>query len=330
MANILVTGGAGFIGSHLCEALVELGHKVVCVDNFNDYYDPSSKRRNISALLGNPMFVLHELDVREKDKLSRIFEKEHIQKVIHLAAMAGVRYSIKHPQLYFDVNVTGTQNVLEVCVEYKISKLIFGSSSSVYGSNPNLPLKETDQMMPLNPYAYTKMLGEQLCRFYSDYHHLNIVCLRFFTVYGPRGRPDMAVFKFVDSIYKNKPIDVYGDGLLTRDFTFVQDTVKGIMSALSLDAEDHAKDKAHIDQRFEIINLGRGHNVTVREMIASMELWTGKKAIINYLPKNEGEAEHTLADTEKAKQLLNFNPQVHINEGIKHFVKWYDEMINNE
>jgi UDP-glucuronate 4-epimerase len=328
MANILVTGGAGFIGSHLCEALVELGHKVVCVDNFNDYYDPSSKRRNISSLLGNPMFVLHELDICEKDKMSRVFENEQIQKVIHLAAMAGVRYSLKHPQLYFDVNVTGTLNILDLCVEYNISKIVFGSSSSVYGSNPHLPLKETDQMMPLNPYAYTKMLGEQLCKFYSDYRNLNIVCLRFFTVYGPRGRPDMAVFKFVDSIYKNKPIDVYGDGLLTRDFTFVLDTVKGIISSLSLESEDQYNQhtKAHL---FEIINLGRGNNVTVNEMIAAMELWTGKKAIINMLPKNQGEADNTLADITKAQALLGFNPSISINEGVKLFVEWYNGTINN-
>jgi UDP-glucuronate 4-epimerase len=313
MANILVTGGAGFIGSHLCETLISQGHKVICVDNFNDYYNPQFKHENIKSFKENPLFVLYEADTRDKERLSEIFEKENIQKIVHLAAMAGVRYSIKHPKLYFDVNVIGTSNLLELSVKYNVLKFVFGSSSSVYGGSKQLPFTETQELSPLNPYATTKRLGEDLCKFFSDYHHLDCVCLRFFTVYGPRGRPDMAVYSFTKAIYENKEIPVFGDGLLSRDFTFVKDTVAGIVSSLDLET------------KFEILNLGKGNKDTVNNLIKAIEKYTERKAIIKLLPINEGEAEHTLADPIKAKELLNFNPQISLDEGIKLFVEWYNK-----
>ena len=313
MTNILVTGGAGFIGSHLCESLISLGHKVICVDNFNDYYNPESKRKNISLMQDNPLFVLYEVDTRDKEKLVEIFVKENIQKVIHLAAMAGVRNSIEHPLIYFDVNISGTSNLLELSVKHNVLKFVFGSSSSVYGGSTQLPFIETQELLPLNPYATTKKMGEDLCKFFSDYNDLSVVCLRFFTVYGPRGRPDMAVYSFVKAIYEEKEISVFGEGLLSRDFTYVLDTVSGIVASLDL------------DRKFEIINLGKGSKDTVNKLLEAMETCIGKKAIIKLMPKNEGEAEHTLAGINKAKELLNFNPQIGISEGINKFVEWYNQ-----
>lgn len=308
--NILVTGGAGFIGSHVCESLLSLGHKVICVDNFNDYYEPSIKRRNISAILNNKYFVLYEIDIRNAD-FRRIFITEKIDKVIHLAAMAGIRYSIKHPELYFDVNVVGTLNILKLCVEFNIKQIIFGSSSSVYGNNPFLPLKESYDPAPLSPYAYTKMLAEKICKFFSEYHNLNIICLRFFTVYGPRGRPDMAVYKFVKSIDENKEIIVYGKGELSRDFTYIGDIVEGILLSLK-----HS-------QKFEVINLSGVNAVKIVQLINIIEKSLNKKADIVDAPKIYEEAENTLADISKAEAILGFKPKTSIQEGIKKYIEWY-------
>jgi UDP-glucuronate 4-epimerase len=318
MANILVTGGAGFIGSHLCETLISQGHKVICVDNFNDYYDPKIKHRNIKSFKENPLFVLYEADTRDKERLNDIFEKENIQKVVHLAAMAGVRYSIEHPQLYFDVNIIGTSNLLELSVKHNILKFVFGSSSSVYGNNPNLPLNESFDRSPLCPYASSKLMGEDICKFFSDYNNLSIICLRFFTVYGPKGRPDMAVLKFFEALHNGSKITVYGGGLIGRDFTYVGDIVNGIIASLDL------------DKMFEIINIGKGNENTVNDLLLALEKYTMKKANVIYAPLNNSEATHTLADIRKAKDLLNFNPEVSLDEGIKRFVEWYNEVIKNE
>ena len=315
--NILVTGGAGFIGSHLCETLVGAGHKVICVDNFNDYYNPDRKRRNISALLSNPLFVLCESDIRDNG-LKDIFIKEKIDKVIHLAAMAGIRYSIRSPGLYFDVNVLGTMALLKLCVEFKIKQFVFCSSSSVYGNNPNLPLNESYELNPLSPYASTKVMGEGICRFFSDYNGLDVICLRFFTVYGPRGRPDMAVYKFVKAIDEGKEITVYDGGELTRDFTYVKDIVSGIVKSL------------FVQKRFEIINLGNLNAVKISRLIEIIEQKLGKKAVRINAPKMSGEAVNTLADITKAKEILGYQPSTNINEGIRYFIEWYEDEEKNK
>ncbi|MFH1439360.1 MAG: GDP-mannose 4,6-dehydratase [Candidatus Woesearchaeota archaeon] len=315
MVNILVTGGAGFIGSHLCEALLIKGHKVVCVDNLNDYYNPDIKRNNIAGIIGHPNFIFYQIDIMDDIKMLELFNNEKIEKVVHLAAMAGIRYSIKNPKLYYDTNVLATSNLLRLSVEFNVNKFIFGSSSSVYGNNKEIPFNESYSLSPLSPYASTKKLAEDLCKFYSDYYSLNIICLRFFTVYGPRGRPDMAVYKFVKAIMSDEEITVFGDGILSRDFTYVGDIINGIIASLDL------------DRKFEIINLAKGENIKVNEIISIIENHIGKKPIIISHPLNKGEANHTLADISKAKELLGFIPQVSIDDGIAKFIGWYNSNV---
>lgn len=312
--NYLVTGGAGFIGSHVCEQLLKRCAKVICVDNFNDYYSPSKKWLNVSKLLEDDYFTLYEDDICDYDAMRKIFEKHKIDKVIHLAARAGVRASITDPILYEEVNLLGTTNLLELSNEFKIKNFVFASSSSVYGSNKKMPFKETDYVdTPLSPYAATKKAGELLCHAYHYLYGLNISCLRFFTVYGPRGRPDMVMYKFIEKTIRGEKIDKFGKGNSMRDYTYVSDIVDGILAAV---------DKNY---PFEIFNLGNSKPTKLNKIIKIVEKVTGKKVLINQLPKQKGDVDATYADISKAKKLLGYKPKVSIEDGIQNLYDWYSD-----
>ena len=309
--QILVTGGAGFIGSHLIERLLEEGYEIVCLDNFNDYYNPEIKRSNIKPFLRERNFNLVEADIRDKDTLKKIFEKYKFQKVIHLAAQAGVRLSLKQPNLYVDVNVNGTLNLLELSREYKIKNFIFGSSSSVYGATKEIPFSEEGKLKPISPYGVSKRTGELLCSTYNHLYNLPVTILRFFTVYGSRQRPDMAIYKFTKLIDEGKKIYLYGDGETSRDYTYVSDIIEGITFALNKDFN------------YEIFNLGDSNPTTLSHLISLIEKNLGKSAKIKYLPEQPGDPSITFADIGKSKRTLNYEPKVKIEEGIKRFVEWY-------
>ena len=314
METILVTGSAGFIGSHLCEKLLELGYGVICIDNFDDYYDPKVKEKNLKVCLKDPRFKLDITDVGDFHELEKIFEKNKISKIVHLAAKAGVRASLKNPEKYREVNVNGTLNLLELARKFNIKKFIFGSSSSVYGTNKKIPFSEKDQTDNItSPYAETKRTAEIFCSYYHKMFKMNIICLRYFTVYGPRGRPDMAPYKFTKLIASGEEVPVYGDGGSKRDYTYVSDVVDGIVRAL---------DK---NLGFEIINLGNSKAVELRYLISLIEDNLGKKAKIKQLPIQAGDVPITYADIKKAKKLLGWEPKIKIEEGIKRLVKWYNE-----
>jgi len=314
MENILVTGGAGFIGSHTCEALLKKGFPTICIDNLDDYYDPKIKNKNIKNALENPKFTFYKKDITNCEDIKNIFRNHNITKIIHLAAKAGVRSSFKNPELYKKVNVNGTLNLLNLAKDFKVKNFIYGSSSSVYGINKKIPFSEEDETNnQISPYASTKKQAEVLCRNYSKNWNINITCLRFFTVYGPRGRPDMAVYKFTKLINEKKEIPVYGGLDSKRDYTFITDAVNGILSAL---------DK---NSRFEIINLGDSSPIELKYLIGLIEKEMGKKAKIRKLKKQEGDVDITFADISKAKKLLDYEPKIKIEEGIKIFVDWFME-----
>ena len=306
MGKVVVTGGAGFIGSHICKTLLKRGDFVVCIDNLDDYYDPKIKENNISELIRNPSFKFYKKDITDYQDMEDIFHEENPEKVIHMAAKAGVRFSIEKPLLYEKVNIKGTLNLLELSVKHKIKNFIFASSSSVYGERKNVPFKETDKIdNPISPYAATKKAAELLSYTYHHLHNLNITCLRFFTVYGPSGRPDMATHKFITSILNEKPIDMYGDGTSIRDYTYVADIVNGIISAL---------DK---NLGYEIINLGGSNPIELKNFISTMEKVIGKKAIINKMSLLDGDVTKTYADIDKAKRLLGWIPKTSLEEGLR-------------
>ena len=309
----LITGAAGFIGSHLSERLLADGWTVVGVDNFNDFYDPQIKRRNISDCLKNKNFRLIEADIRDSDAMDKVIS-EDVQIIVHLAAMAGVRQSIAQPLLYVDVNVNGTTVLLELAKKHRIDKFIFGSSSSVYGNNEKVPFSEDDSVdFPISPYAATKKAGELICH---TYHHLcgmSITCLRFFTVYGPRQRPDLAIHKFAKLIEQDKPIPVYGDGSMMRDFTFIDDIVNGIVTAM---------DRCN---GFHIYNLGESEPIMVNDLIAEIEKALDKKAVREYLPPQPGDVERTYADITKAIKDLAYKPSTSIQAGLANFTVWLRE-----
>lgn len=311
--NTLVTGGAGFIGSHVIDRLLLEGQRVICIDNFNDYYNPKYKESNIAACLTNPQFVLYRGDICDVDFLKQVFSRENIDNIIHLAAKAGIRSSIQSPLTYIDANIKGTNNILEMARRFGISKIVFASSSSVYGNTQKLPFTETDNTAsPISPYAVTKIAGEHLCYTYHHLYNLNIICLRFFTVYGPRGRPDMAVYKFFKLISEGRQIDVYGDSQSKRDYTYIDDIISGIMAAV---------DK---ELGYEIINLGNSTPVELQQLIAIIEETTGKKAMINAIEGQPGDVSITYASLAKAKRLLNFCPEISLQEGIKRFASWFN------
>lgn len=310
--KILVTGGAGFIGSHLIKKLLNKGFSVVCIDNFNDYYDPQIKERNIKPFVNNPNFKLYREDIRNFEVLSKIFENERIDKIVHLAAMAGVRNSIKYPALYTEVNIPGTVNLLELVKKYKISNFVFASSSSVYGGNKKVPFSEDDPVnYPISPYAAAKKAGELICYTYHHLYHLNITCLRFFTVYGPAGRPDMAPYKFTRSVLAGDEILMFGDGSSQRSYTYIDDIVEGVYSAMNKELG------------YEIINLGGSELVSLKSFISLIENISGRKAKIKKVLEQPGDMPITYADISKAKQLLNYRPKIDIEKGMAIFISWF-------
>jgi UDP-glucuronate 4-epimerase len=316
--KVLVTGGAGFIGSHTVERLLAQGHQAGILDSFNDYYDPAIKRENIRAVRDN--ITVHEGDLRDAGFIAQVFADGGYDAVIHLAGRAGVRPSIDAPELYIDTNIKGTFYLLEACKRHDIRRFVFASSSSVYGVNKKVPFAETDPILQtISPYAMTKMAGEQMCSNYSALFGLRTVCLRFFTVYGPRQRPDLAISKFTRLIHEDQPIDRYGKGDTARDYTYISDIVDGIMGALAY------TDRPDVPA-CDILNLGGSQTVKLNELIAAIERALGKKAVINEMPEQPGDVPLTSADVSKAARLLNFKPTTHIDTGIPEFVEWWLEM----
>lgn len=308
--SILITGGAGFIGSHLVDSLLTDGWSVTVLDNLDPYYDPELKQANIALQSENPDYRFVEGDIRDGDLLNSITGE--FTAIMHLAAKAGVRPSIKDPVTYMDVNVKGTQNLLEFARERNIQQFVFASSSSVYGVNPNVPWKENDYVLePISPYASTKVSGELLGHVYSKLYGIRFIALRFFTVYGPRQRPDLAINKFVRNVKAGTEIPVFGDGSTRRDYTYVGDIVAGIRAALTYE-----------DSLYEVINLGNGRTISLAEMIQAVETVVGKKAIINRLPEQPGDVPQTYASIDKAQELLKYAPQTTFLEGVKHFLAW--------
>ena len=313
MTKILVTGGAGFIGSHLCDALLARGDIVICVDNFNDYYDPTVKEKNVEHNLEQREFRLWKADILDMKKMREIFEFEKPEKIVHLAARAGVRPSIQEAALYEEVNIKGTLNMLELAQEFGVSNFVFGSSSSVYGKNKKIPFSEKDRVdWPMSPYAATKRAGELLSYVYNQLYGLSVVCLRFFTVYGPRGRPDMMPLKFTQKIDQGEELTVFGTGEdMKRDYTYVGDIVKGIVAALDKEWD------------FEIINLGNSTPLSLNELIGYLEQILGKKAKVKNCPIPVTEVPITYADKVKAEELLGFKINTDPREGMKKMVAWY-------
>ena len=310
--KILVTGGAGFIGSHLCRKLLAEKNSVICIDNFNDYYSPAIKELNIKDFLENNDFSLVRDDILNTEIIDSIFTANKIDIVIHLAARAGVRPSINNAGLYEQVNIKGTLNLLEACRKYKILKFVFASSSSVYGGNKKVPFSEEDNVdNPVSPYAATKKAGELLCYTYSHLFNISVFAYRFFTVYGPSQRPEMAIYYFTKNIIEGSPIDVFGDGSSSRDYTYIDDVINTIAANLS-----------NING-YEVFNLGNSRAVKLSGLIELIEKQTGAKAIINRMDFAAGDVFTTYADILKAKKMLKYNPETPIEEGIKKFVAWY-------
>lgn len=310
--NILITGGAGFIGSTLADKLLEKNNKIVVIDNFNDYYSPKLKEKNIKHNLDNKNYKLYRGDICDKNLLSKIFEENQIDVVVHIAASAGVRPSIENPLSYVKNNIEGTVNIVEVMKRKNVQRIVFASSSSIYGNCKEEIFSEDLKVSePISPYAASKSACEQFLYTYSKLFDIQVVALRFFTVFGPRQRPDLAIRKFIDLIKENKPIPVYGDGTTIRDYTYVDDIVDGIISAINYN-----------DTPYEIINLGGGAPVSLNQMIETIEKVLNKKATIEHLPMQPGDVSKTAADITKAKKLLNYNPKTSFKEGIIKFIEW--------
>ncbi|MGI9035603.1 MAG: SDR family NAD(P)-dependent oxidoreductase [Pyrinomonadaceae bacterium] len=311
--KILVTGGAGFIGSHLVDDLLKDGKQVAVVDNFNDFYSPEIKLANIVAHFPNPDFKLYETDIRRRGALREIFAENKFDAIVHLAARAGVRPSLENPSEYLETNVSGTLNLLECAKDFGVKQFVFGSSSSVYGINAKVPFAEDDKIsQPISPYAATKAAGELLCHTYSHLYDIRAVCLRFFTVYGARQRPDLAIHKFSKLIWESEPVPVFGDGRTRRDYTFVDDIISGVRAAI-----DYEK------SNYEIFNLGESQTIELSKLIELLEKNLGKTAIIERREMQAGDVPITFADISKAKKLLNYNPQTKIEDGIPKFTEWF-------
>ncbi|MBA2585832.1 MAG: SDR family NAD(P)-dependent oxidoreductase [Chthoniobacterales bacterium] len=311
--RILVTGGAGFIGSHLAERLLRDGHEVAILDDFNDFYDPAIKHRNLRGLTDH--VSVHRIDLRDSQSVRSLFHHEKFDTIAHLAARAGVRPSIRQPQLYYDTNVLGTLHLLEAARARGIERFIFASSSSVYGLLEQVPFSEEAHLtQTISPYAATKIAGEFLCSTYSHLYQMRIVALRFFTVYGPRQRPDLAIHQFTRRISTGEPIDQFGDGSTRRDYTYIDDIIQGVSAALTYEG-----------QLFDIFNLGENETVQLRDLIAAIELAVGRKAKINQLPEQPGDVPLTCADISKARRLLGYKPTTKLAEGLPRFFAWYRE-----
>jgi UDP-glucuronate 4-epimerase len=314
MSRAMVTGGAGFIGSHLCERLLREGDQVVCFDNFDNFYDPDIKIRNVEGINKKfpDRFKLITGDIRNAEHLQEAFQKNRIDLVVHLAARAGVRPSIEQPLLYQDMNIRGTMVLLEACKEYKLKDFIFASSSSVYGENQRVPFSEKDlDIQPISPYGATKRAGELLSYSYHHLYGMNIACLRIFTAYGPRQRPEMAIHKFTRLVDQGEKVPMFGDGSSRRDYTYIDDLIEGILSII------------HRSKGFEVYNLGESQTTSLKELIQLIEKALGKKALVEMLRPQPGDVSTTYADITKAKKMLGYRPKVKMEEGIRRFVEWY-------
>jgi UDP-glucuronate 4-epimerase len=315
MSHYVITGGAGFIGSNLVHALLNSDPTVTitCIDNFDPFYSPAIKELNIRDLGDNPRFRMIKADVAaiSGTGLSQLIP-EPVKGIVHLAAKAGIRPSIENPVAYQQVNVIGLQNMLDFTKEKNIKQFVFASSSSVYGINDHYPWKENEQLMPISPYASTKLSGEMLGHVYHKLFGIRFLALRFFTVYGPGQRPDLAIHKFTKAILKGKPVTLFGDGSTSRDYTYVDDTVQGVIGALRYDKTD-----------FEIVNLGNNYSVSLKELIAAIGDTIGQKVLIEYFPDQPGDVPKTFADISKAKRLFEYDPQVKLKEGLEKFYRWF-------
>jgi len=310
--KIIVTGGAGFIGSHLCDALLRDGHEVTALDNFDGFYDPAVKLQNIAEAHEHPRFTLIEGDIRDADAVGEAIERRGADAVVHLAARAGVRPSIEQPILYQDVNVRGTLVVLEACRRVPNCRFVFASSSSVYGNNTKVPFAETDPVDdPISPYAATKKAGELVCHTYHHLYGIPMTCLRFFTVYGPRQRPDLAIHKFTRRIEAGEPVPIYGDGTTQRDYTYIGDAIAGIHGAIERDAG------------FGIYNLGEAVPVTLNELVAAIERALGTTARREHRPMQPGDVVQTYADISAARRDLGYSPSTDLATGLAKFVEWF-------
>jgi UDP-glucuronate 4-epimerase len=309
--KVLVTGGAGFIGSYTCELLLKKDYEVVCLDNFNDFYNPEQKEKNIEECLKNENFKLYRADLRNKEILDKIFRENEIDKIIHLGAMAGISASLDKPELYFEINVIGTLNLLETMKKFGVKHLIFGSSSSIYGEREKGPFSEEDNVdKPISPYASSKKACEELCYCYHHLYGIKVTCLRLFTVYGPRQRPDLAIMKFIKLALEDKPIQLYGDGSTMRDYTYVEDIAEGILKALEKEFD------------YEIINLGNNNPVKLSMLIDIIEKGIGKKIKREFKPLQKGDVSITFANISKAKKLLKWQPKMPIEKGIRKEIEW--------
>jgi UDP-glucuronate 4-epimerase len=310
--SVLITGGAGFIGSHVASRLLDQGERVIIADNFNDFYDPAIKRKNVRDLQAHGAVDIREIDILDMEGLRGVFAGAEPRAVIHLAAWAGVRPSLERPALYSSVNVTGTVHLLELAREFRVPCFIFGSSSSVYGGSQRVPFTEADPAdHPVSPYAATKRAGELLCRTYAHNFGMNITCLRFFTVYGPRQRPEMAIHKFARLIRDGREVPVFGDGTTRRDYTYVDDIVQGVLNSV------------RVNPNFAIINLGESQTISLLELIRLLEGALGRQARLQFLPEQAGDMAITYADITRAREILAYNPSTPIQEGIRRFAEWF-------
>jgi len=328
----LVTGGAGFIGSHLCEALLRLGRQVVVLDNFNSFYDPAIKEENWRQVRATAAAVGAELvqckgDLRSEADVERAFRslrEPADAAVVHLAAMAGVRPSIADPLYYNDVNINGTLRILEACRTFNVRHISFASSSSVYGNNRKVPFAESDNVdFPISPYAATKKAGELLCHNYHHLYGLSVACLRFFTVYGPRQRPDLAIHKFTQLLAEDRPLPFFGDGTTRRDYTFITDTLQGILGSLDWLAASSAP-------VYDIFNLGESRTISLNELVDLLGRAIGKTPRLERLPQQPGDVDCTFADISKSREMLGYSPRVEIEEGLAEFVRWYRDWKKND
>ncbi len=321
MTTYFITGGAGFIGSTLSQKLIEQGNKVVAIDNFCDFYNPKIKENNVKELLQNKNFKLYRADIRDRKALKEIFDENQIDIVMHLAAMAGVRPSIENPILYQEVNCMGTQNILEEMKEHNVKNGVFASSSSVYGNCKEVPFRE-DMIVDyaISPYAATKKANEVMAHVYHKLFDMNIVMLRFFTVYGPKQRPDLAINKFTRLMLEEKEIPMFGDGTTSRDYTYIDDIVDGIIKSCNYCMNNQ--------EVYEILNIGNSSPTTLKEMINTIGQALGIEPKIKQLPMQPGDVDRTYADISKAKTLIGYEPKTTFKEGIENFVKWYKENKN--
>ena len=317
--RVLVTGAAGFIGSWLTERLLERGVEVVGLDNFDPFYDRALKERNLETARGSSAFRLVEGDLRNRSDVSALFSDGGFDAVMHLAAKAGVRPSLADPAAYYETNLIGTSNLLEVMREAGCLRLVFASSSSVYGNSRKVPFHEDDRVdAPISPYAATKKAGEELCHVYHAVHGFSVLALRFFTAYGPRQRPEMAIHAFTRRLFAGEPIPVFGDGSMERDFTYIDDVVDGVVFAL---------DYVLGSQTFEIVNLGESEPIRLSRLVSALERATGREATIDRRPVPPGDVDRTFADVSRARRLLGYDPHVGIDEGLRRFVEWYRRVM---